>query len=278
MIMYKRVMLHYAAATSRTLAVAVATMCAAFGLSTAASAVSTNLTTWNPFQAGFLVDKGEHHSGVDSIRCETNSTTAAYGASETVNLDQTVASPVYISGWSKSVNVGGSSNSDYSVYADFTFQDGSNLWAQTSNFDTGTHDWQRRHLVIVPSKPLKSMNVYAIFRNHPGKVWFDDFEAHAFDRQALFDGQELQAPEMAGNSSGGRWFIRDVEAGSTFVPLGTASVVDGIQVTKLETTAGGKIISCSLRNISSQTRCLTLCYAERFDGKDLRWWNDLRDQ
>jgi len=272
--MYKQTKLHYAAVA----ACAGAIMWMGLAMSTADAAASSSITTWQPFGTGFVADTTEHHSGVDSVRCQTDSPTASYGAFETLNLDQAVASPVYISGWSKSVDVGGTPNGDYSVYADLTFQDGTNLWAQTSNFGTGTHNWQRRHLVILPPKPLKSMNVYAIFRNHPGKVWFDDFEAHAFDRKALFDGQELKAPTMSSNSFGGRWYVRDVATGSSLVPLRAGSVVDGIKVTGLKTTAGGKIINCSVRNVSSHTRCVTLYYAERFDGQDPRWWNDVRDR
>jgi hypothetical protein len=70
--------------------------------------------------------------------------------------------------------VSGTADSDYSIYLDIAFQDGANLWAQTANFATGTHDWQLAQSVVEVDKPVKAVDVYALFRRRSGTVWFDD--------------------------------------------------------------------------------------------------------
>jgi hypothetical protein len=41
-------------------------------------------------------------------------------------------------------------------------------------FDKGTHGWQQRSAYLHRDKPIASLDVYCMFRNHEGRVWFDD--------------------------------------------------------------------------------------------------------
>jgi len=96
----------------------------------------------------------------------------ALGASQSVVLNQDKPGPLAIEGESKALNVGGASDSGYSLYVDITYQDGSNLWGQVATFKTGTHDWEFSRFVIEPTKPVKSAGVHMMFRGHAGTVWF----------------------------------------------------------------------------------------------------------
>jgi hypothetical protein len=41
-------------------------------------------------------------------------------------------------------------------------------------FDKGTHGWQQRSAYLHRDKPIASLDLYCMFRNHDGTVWFDD--------------------------------------------------------------------------------------------------------
>src|SRR4029453_16962749 len=97
-------------------------------------------------------------------------------------------------GWSEAENVSGSSDSDYSIYIDLVYSDGSPLWGQTAPFRTGSHDWQEREVVIVPKKPVKSLTVHCLFRAHSGRTWFDDVSVREMQYRngaLLFEGRPV---------------------------------------------------------------------------------------
>lgn len=230
---------------------------------------------WDRYGLGCTVDAAEHHAGANSIRCHNDAVTAGYGAAHMVTLNQTTPRPVVVSGWSKAEGVDGSADIDYSAYVDLTYTDGTALWGQTAAFDTGTHGWQRRHLLIFPAKPIRSMTVYALFRYHRGTVWFDDFDARELPPTSLFDGQPVSPPALPASARAG-WFLRDVAANSLLMPIHAGSMAQGIRLKGLPIV--GKVLRAEVRNATGQARALTVYYVERFEPKEAVWWNDLRQQ
>ncbi|MFA5189508.1 MAG: hypothetical protein WC740_02220 [Verrucomicrobiia bacterium] len=99
---------------------------------------------------------------------------AEAGAHQRLTLNQTAPRAITFRGWSKADHVSGVADSDYAIYLDITFQDGSSLWAQTANFAGGTHDWQLAQGVVEVDKPVKTVDALALFRRRTGQVWFDD--------------------------------------------------------------------------------------------------------
>jgi hypothetical protein len=97
-----------------------------------------------------------------------------HGASQSLTFSGTNTLPIAVRGWSRAENVSGSADSDYSLYVDITYHDGTTLWGQTGNFSTGNHEWEERQFVILPDKPVRSVTIYCLFRRHTGRVWFDD--------------------------------------------------------------------------------------------------------
>ncbi len=146
---------------------------------------------WDAFELGYDVDRMTHRSGEQSIRCDSLRTTTLRGAQSRVALHQKKAVPVEVTGWSKAEKVGGVQDSDYSLYVDLAYTDGTTLWGRVEGFHAGTHDWERRHLLIIPTKPIESLTVNALFRKHAGTAWFDDFSVHELDGPGIYDSQSL---------------------------------------------------------------------------------------
>jgi hypothetical protein len=140
--------------------------------------------SWSVFEGGYSIAKSAGKTGGNAAVMQRQEGDKARGASQNIALEQTAPAPITISGWSKAENVSGAPDADYSVYADLTFQDGSTLWGQHAAFDVGTHDWQKKELVITPEKPVKSITFYALFRVHTGKVWFSNLEVLAIPKAA----------------------------------------------------------------------------------------------
>jgi len=152
---------------------------------------------WEPIDAGYDIDRQTHHGGDQAIRCDNLRPTGRRGASCRVELNQTHPAPILVTGWSKADAVSGSPNPDYSVYVDLEYTDGTPLWGQSTPFRVGTHDWERKRVLIFPAKPIKTITINALFRSHSGTAWFDDFSAHAMQGDGIFDGQVLQLPQRA---------------------------------------------------------------------------------
>ena len=162
----------------------------------------TTLPGWEPFESGYEVDRQTVHHGTQSLRCDSLSATLKRGGKVTLTLNQTHPLPVAVTGWSKAESVSGVKNNDYAIYIDLEYTDGTPLWGSVAPFGTGTHDWERRQVLILPTKPIKTMTIIALFRNHVGTAWFDDFFAQELSGANLFDSQSL--PPMPARPSGGK--------------------------------------------------------------------------
>ena len=90
---------------------------------------------WRPYEKGFQRE-GDWFvcdNGTDArLRC---------GVSQSVMLNQARPAPIIASCWSRAKEVGGSADSDYSLYLDLVDADGTTLWGQAASFGTATHDW-----------------------------------------------------------------------------------------------------------------------------------------
>ena len=165
---------------------------------------------WKPCEKGFEVREG-------AFVCDNgHDATAQRGLVQYVVLNQTRPEPFLAAAWSKAADVSGSANEDYALYLDLTNIDGTNVWGRIAGFSTGTHDWQRREVAVLPEKPVKRVDFYLLMRSHAGKAWFRDPELRlvkAPPGACLFDGVFVVAegPAQVG------FQVRDVAANSNFV-------------------------------------------------------------
>ena len=132
---------------------------------------------WSPWKQGFSPAPGQGRNNSMAVTCVWQADGEEYGADNNVILNQTQPTPILVRGWSRAENVDGAADSGYSLYCDLEYMDGTPLWGQITPFGTGTHDWQQREVFIVPAKPVRSLTIHCLFREHRGQVWFDDVQA-----------------------------------------------------------------------------------------------------
>ena len=87
--------------------------------------------------------------------------------------------PIIVSGWSKAQDAYAL---EYCIYFDIFHSDGTVAWSRKVEFNLGTHDWEMAQKVVFPKKPVKKIEVHAIFRTKKngekarGTVSFRDFK------------------------------------------------------------------------------------------------------
>lgn len=225
---------------------------------------------WRPFELGF-----ERRDGV--IVCDNGGDAKARrGASQTVVLDQARPEPIVASAWSRAENVGGGSDNDYSLYLDIKYADGTPLYGQTGNFRTGTHDWSKAEVLIIPEKPIKQVSLYLLLRGHTGRALFKDPALRAIrapEGAAVFDGVPVlpKAPPTEG------FQVRDVAAGSGFVAIGREALGLRIDARRAESD-GATFVDATISDITGKDRAISLIYALPVPAGGVRWLEDPRRQ
>jgi len=126
------------------------------------------LKQWNSYgtEGGTVIQD----DGVIACVCKTDKNSS--GVVQIITLDQKDAKVIEFYAESKAENVSGDPDSNYSIYLDITHPDGTKTFGVLAGFKTGTHDWERALLAYTPTKPIKSLCYYLLFRNKTGKVWF----------------------------------------------------------------------------------------------------------
>jgi hypothetical protein len=216
----------------------------------------------------FLCDNGDDPKGQS-------------GAALHVPLNQSVAMPIIASAWSRAENVGGDMSPFYSLWLDLTYADGTNLWGQSVSFPTGTQDWNRKEVVVYPEKPVKSLNLHMMFRNHTGKAWFRDIELRTIDAPEgvesvqRFNGVSVFAESQKGalqKANSPRLLVRNVAKNSDFYDAGKS--VPGINVKW--NTVSQNITEYVLESRDDEDHLLTVVYTVHVPRKELLWWEHPR--
>ena len=196
------------------------------------------------------------------------------GVLQRVVLNQQRAQPIVASAWSKAEGVTGTIDSDYALYLDLAYYDGTELWGQVAGFRTGTHGWQREEVVLFPEKPIKAVDFNLLFRDHAGKAWFREPVLRQVNSQAssvLFDGVHVvtRGPAAEGFQA------RDVAAGSDFVRIAKEAI--GLRLYVSQTEHGGAtFFDVSVRDTTGKDRAVTLLYAIPVPPAGVRWLDDPR--
>lgn len=129
---------------------------------------------WGSWGSGYVAAAGEGRGGTTAVKATATAAAQEYGIWKTATLNQTTPGALLVRGWSRSDGVSGEPGRSYSLYADLVYTDDTSEYGLNVQFDRGTHDWQLRQLEIVPTKPIKSVTIYALFRGGTGTVWFDN--------------------------------------------------------------------------------------------------------
>jgi len=183
--------------------------------------------------AWLALEKG--HRGEGNVFSRDNGADARgrRGVLQRVVLNQQTAQPTVASAWSKAEGVTGTIDSDYALYLDLAFDDGTEFWGQVAGFRTGTHGWQREEFVLFPEKPVKAVDFNPLFRDHAGKAWFREPVLRPVYAQAssvLFDGVHVVSRGPAAEG----FQARDVAAGSDFVRIAKEAIGLHLEVSQTQ--------------------------------------------
>jgi len=223
---------------------------------------------WRPWQKGF--EKSDSVFICDNASDDE----AQRGASQTVALNQTEPEPIVATAWSKADAVGGSRDSDYSLYLDLVYSDGSPLWGQVAPFNIGTHDWEKAQVIVFPEKPVKSVSFYMLLRQHPGKAEFRDPELRVIKPPAgacLFDGVAVSLSDFIEEG----FQVRDVAADSDFVRLERRAMGLELECNE-EQTDNVTFLDVTISDTTGNDRAVTLVYAIPIPAEKCLWLQDLR--
>ncbi len=213
---------------------------------------------WRAYEAGFTASGGV-------FVCDNGAAAARRGVYQHVELNQKSPQPIVASAWSRAEDVSGARDSDYSLYLDLQYSDGTPLWGQTATFATGWHDFERHEVLVMPEKPVKSLTYNLLLRGHSGRASFRDAELRTVETPAgscVFDSVPVLPPA---NPREG-FQIRDVAAGSDFVRIEHEAL--GI---KLESKCGGDFFDVTMTDTTEKDRAVTLIYAVPVTGDGWKW-------
>jgi hypothetical protein len=207
--------------------------------------------------------------------CDNGSDAAAQrGVSWSVELNQSVAAPVTASAWAKADGVDGSPSSDFALYLDLQYMDGTPLWGQVSAFESDAETgWHQREVIVTPDKPIRRVSYYLLFRNRAGKAQFKEprFGVLSADGMTRFDGVVAEQPRPA--KAG--FLLRDVAQNSDFVAIGGEAL--GIKLTaQSHRRAGATFYDVTLSDLSGKDRAVTLIYTAPLKKGALTWFHHPR--
>lgn len=90
---------------------------------------------------------------------------------KTIVYDHPDSAPIYWGGTSRSEEAYGT---DYCVFIDIIYEDGSATWQKWAKWTGGTHGWEKTSNVFIPKKPVKKIILAAFLRHGTGKISIKD--------------------------------------------------------------------------------------------------------
>lgn len=223
---------------------------------------------WRPWQRGF------ERKGVMFVCDNGSDAQVQRGASQTVVLSQSRPEPIAATVWSRAEGVGGTRNSDYALYLDLVYMDGTPLWGQVDAFNTGSHDWERAEVVVVPEKPVRAVTMHLLLRRHAGRALFRDPMLRVIKPPAgacLFDGVPVtvEGPLAEG------FQVRDAAAESDVVAIKKNALGLSLKVDETE-GAHADFLEVILTDTTGKDRAVTLIYSKPVPKGDALWFQDPR--
>ena len=91
------------------------------------------------------------------------------GLWRTFEYDEPTDVPIVFSGESRGKDA---FSSDYCIWLDIWYDDGTPVWQRRADWSPGTHDWEKATGAFVPARPVKKIEMHAFLRNGKGKAEF----------------------------------------------------------------------------------------------------------
>ena len=205
------------------------------------------------------------------------------GLGKVITVTQKRPLAIRVTAESKAENASRGDESNYSLYLDISYADGTNDWGVKSPFTQGTHDWEEKEVVFMPAKPIASIYCWLLFRNHTGKVWFRNlkfYQAPFNSDGATFDSTAVinVTPQPTAFKQWGGWILRDVKQNTPFMtiakspeaPSGNALDIDFKLETAYANDAKFKTAILHAPDLK-EDRILHLAYVQQLPEGDWQW-------
>ncbi len=225
---------------------------------------------WQPWEKGF------EREGKLFV-CDNGTRRAARrGVYQVVELNQVAPRAIVAAAWSRSREISGGRDNDYSLYLDLLYMDGSHEWGVTAPFHVGTHDWERREVSFLPAKPVRQVRFHLLLRGHAGTAWFRDPELRQIELSAkamLFDG----VPAAQQGRASAAFQVRDVAARTSFMGFRKGKAL-GLKLTYSKRRENGAtFLHGQVEDETGKDRAITLYYTMPVKGGGWRWLAGPRD-
>ena len=192
------------------------------------------------------------------------------GLGKLVVLNQKRPLAIRVTAESKAENASTADESNYSLYLDISYADGTNEWGVKSSFTPGTHDWEEKEVVFMPGKPIESVNCWLLFREHSGKAVFRNLKFY----QAPFDpnGASFDSVAVINQRPANGWIIRDLKQNTPFVTIEDGKAL-GINIKASSSTANGAYFHTAELSAPGlkEDRILHLAYVQTLPEGDWQW-------
>ena len=220
---------------------------------------------WQKYQKGFS------RQG-DVFICANSSATEQSGVFQDVILNQKEPFTIKAVAESKAELDDGSESSDYSIYLDIMYADGTYQWAVNMPFSGGKHDWEKKELSFLPKKPIKSLKFYMLYRKRPGNVLFRNMKLYEIKKVSpVFDGVKVKVTSRKPEG----FMLRDIAANGEFRLFVKKKAAGLILNYKISSLSGYKLVEAELSNPKACDRAVTLYYTVPVEGKSIAYWNNI---
>ena len=206
------------------------------------------------------------------------------GVAFSVSLNQKEPLTIFARGDSRCENVDSSATADYSLYLDIAYIDGTYEYGVKAEFPTRRSNgaWSTRTVMFQPEKPIRSLSMYLLFRNMPGKAWFKspellcpDQTVKTIETVSQFDGLTVKSCNIV-KPQGERFYVWDAAIdGPIYLAAadnsGSALEAAGIRIQRDKTKT---IVS----NTTGKDRAITLVRAIPVPETAVVWYGAIDKQ
>ncbi len=245
---------------------------------------------WRGYGKGYENDRDVKHGVAASIRCRASDISTTLGAVQRVSLKQREARPVVVEFWTRCEGTEFPPSSEYSLYCDVTYADGTREFGVVAKCPTDARVWERVELVLQPTRAIAAIDLYCLFRGTAGTAWFDDVACREVDpaRVRMFDGEIVRQVAMPTRlaTTQPSWMddlvilVQAHDDGRIWEPeisqvTGTkfAFEVRPIKLAGIVRFLKGGSYQITLANWATHDRPVTAYWARRIAGKGI-WWDD----
>ena len=206
---------------------------------------------------------------------------AVNGLSWGLPLNQKTAMPFSVSAESLfESGAEGSGTTDYSIYLDVRYADGTSLYGQTHCFKPKAgKGWQKGTVTVTPDKPVKAVSCYLLLRHRDGRVRFREPKLTVYPANdlAVFDTVPVQVVNPANEAA---YLLHDAaNPDDGWTALRDGAEAKGFRFGLTRTVRdGATFFEARLDSLTDDDRAMTFACSIPLPEGDLVWLDDPRKE